>query len=390
MILFNALSVSSEGAGISRYTLNLARHLLSLYGNEYIKVAVREDLQHLFQGCNDDGLIVFRNIAPLNKSRRIAEGIKALSNIKTFSLVHNPHYKVPLLLPLLFMKPAVVTLHDIAFFRHPDIYRFRQRTKRKILTLLSVKKARRIICVSDFTKQEAIRLLGADNEKIRVIHSGLDWESFKRSAKNNHGVQSLTELNIKKPYLLCVGTSNPKKNLTKVLEAFHKMKLGGLKHKLVIVGKKGRVTESIYSEAKRLGLDEEVIFTGFVSDDALLVLYKNADVFIYIGFYEGFGFPPLEAMACGTPVVVSNTSSLPEIVGDAGVYVDPYSIEDMASGIYKILQSSNLRNYLVQKGFQRVRLYSWESTAKKTVEVYEEVLEEVNYTSKYNSSKSVF
>ena len=184
-----------------------------------------------------------------------------------------------------------------------------------------------------------------------------------------------TKYSITGSFILFVGNISPRKNILALLQAFNKLKKRGIKHKLVIAGKKDQRYEQVLKTLNELNLGGEVIFTGYVPEEDLPKLYNAADLFVYPSLYEGFGLPILEAMACGTPVVASNVSSLPEVAGDAGLLVNPQDVDALTNAMYKVLTDDKLKESLIDKGLERAKFFSWEKTARETLEVYKEVAE---------------
>jgi glycosyltransferase involved in cell wall biosynthesis len=177
-----------------------------------------------------------------------------------------------------------------------------------------------------------------------------------------------------KEYLLYVGTIQPRKNLETLIEAFYRLKKSAsIDDKLVIVGRKGWLYEKLFARIKELHLESEIIFTGFVPDEELPFIYDRARVFLYLSLFEGFGLPPLEAMACGVPVITSNTTSLPEVVGDAGITVSPTDIDGVSAAIMRIISDPVLAAHLREAGRARAALFSWETAARETLAVYTQV-----------------
>jgi len=275
------------------------------------------------------------------------------------------------LLPRLSQVKSVFTLHDLVFRFYPETH---MPLNRWFLTLMMprfLQAADAVIAVSECTKRDAIRLYGVDESKIRVIYEGVN-PRFRlatpeaiSAVRQNH--------NLPEHFILSVGTIEPRKNLNTLLAAYRALRHRGAEFKLVIVGKKGWLYQGFFRMLHELGLEDEVIFPGFVPDDDLPALYSAADLFVFPSLYEGFGLPLLEAMACGTPVVTSDVSSLPEIVGDAAITVDPHNAEELAEAILRILEDPVLRARLQNKGLARAKIFSWEDTAKRTLEIYEEV-----------------
>jgi glycosyltransferase involved in cell wall biosynthesis len=235
------------------------------------------------------------------------------------------------------------------------------------------KRCHHIITVSESSKREIIKYLNVPEEKISVIYGGYS-DIFKPKTDDRLSGEVKRKYNITGNYLLYVGTLEPRKNLKGLIQAYTQCQ-AKKDFLLVLAGGKGWKYEHIFRLVDKLQLQDQVIFTGYVEEADLPGLYQGASLFVYPSFYEGFGLPPLEAMACGLPVIVSNTTSLPEVVGDAGVYVDPNDVEQIAFSIDTVLSDSELRRNLTQRGSERARLFSWEKTAKATLQLYEQVVE---------------
>lgn len=265
-------------------------------------------------------------------------------------------------------QKQIITVLDIIPAKYPQLHPKMKYHYYYDLPML-LKNAKVVICISENTKKDVIDYYGVKDKPFRVIYPGYNKERFYPRTK---GVVS-KKYGLKK-YLLYVGDIRRYKNLERSLEAFAKLNFSDLK--FVIGGKEDR---QLYPRLKRkienLSLKDQVIFLGYVSGEDLPQLYSEAETLIFPSLYEGFGLPPLEAMACGCPVVVSNAASLPEVCGDVGLYVDPYDTESIAEGIYKILRDRNLRATLIQKGLERAKLFSWQKAAKEVLEVFEEVLQ---------------
>ncbi|MDF9298573.1 glycosyltransferase family 4 protein [Geobacillus stearothermophilus] len=265
--------------------------------------------------------------------------------------------------PLLKRK-QIVTIHDAAIYSKPEgftkIFIYWYKFLFKILSIIAC----RIVTVSEFSKNELVHYCKVKQNKIRVISEG--WEHIQRADADLDVFQKYN-INPKK-YILAVSSLNPNKNFQGIVKAIES--LGNIGADIVIAG---GTNPKIFS-ASNDSLPNTVRYIGYVTDEELKALYEKAAGFIYPSFYEGFGLPPLEAMACGCPVIVSNVASLPEVCGDAALYVDPYSPEDIAEKIKLLLSDDKLREELKRKGLERAKLFSWEKCAKETIKVIEEVL----------------
>ncbi|MGB8657586.1 MAG: glycosyltransferase family 1 protein [Candidatus Zixiibacteriota bacterium] len=225
-----------------------------------------------------------------------------------------------------------------------------------------------IITVSESSKEEIVRLLEVPPEKVVVTYGGYS-EKFRPQGDGQDRETVMKKYRIGGDFILYVGTLEPRKNLKGLIEAYARSRAKE-DFLLVLAGGTGWNYKHIFRLVEQLSLRDRVIFCGYVPEPDLPALYRGASLFAYPSFYEGFGLPPLEAMACGTPVVVSDTTSLPEVVGDAGIYVDPLDIEQIAASIDTVLSDSQLARTLRQRGLERAKLFSWERTAKETLELY--------------------
>ena len=262
--------------------------------------------------------------------------------------------------------PIVVTIHDLSFHYYPNDFLKRDLFKLKNWTKYSVKNAKKIIAVSQSTKQDLIRFYDISEDKIQVIYNG-----FEKNITNSQLDTKVIQKIKKQSYILYVGTLQPRKNLERLIEAFSLVKNKNLD--LVIVGKRGWMFEEILEAPKKYGVSGRVKFLDSVSDEELPNLYRNALCFILPSLYEGFGLPILEAMKYGCPVLASNVSSLPEAGGDAALYFDPENTGDIARSLESIIQNSELRKDLIKKGYQQVKKFSWEKSAKETLKVLEDL-----------------
>jgi len=183
----------------------------------------------------------------------------------------------------------------------------------------------------------------------------------------------LRGIGIDYPYILYLGTLEPRKNVERLIEAFIQLKKKQINEKLLISGIKGWDYQSIFDKVASLGVEKEIIFSGFIPNELIPFLYNGASAFVYPSLYEGFGLPVLEAMACGVPVVTSNVSSLPEVAGDAAILINPYSVDELADGIWRILSDEELRNQCIEKGIERAKSFTWERCAMETMKAFNEV-----------------
>jgi glycosyltransferase involved in cell wall biosynthesis len=277
-------------------------------------------------------------------------------------------------------RPYIITVHDLIRYlelRQQSTFIHRPNFRDHVYLSLDykgIKKAAHIIAVSHATKRDLIHHLAIAEERISVVYEGIDHQVFRPVERRL----------VDYPYLLYVGTEQPRKNLVGLLRAFRILKSqNGFKDlKLVKVGRSGGLDEEFRKETNRaireLGLSNDVIFTDYVPEEDLPAYYSGTECFVLPSLYEGFGFTPLEAMACGSPVIVSNAASLPEIVGDGALLVDPNDTSSLADYLQVVLTDKGLRRQLVSKGLERANLFSWENTARETLNVYESVTQSLS------------
>lgn len=278
------------------------------------------------------------------------------------------------------VHPAVVTVHDIvpylvrhdpeqSTFRHPfDVWFDR-------LAMMGLKRADRLIAISQHTRTTLLEALSCPEEKIDVVLYGVDHAAF-RPVPISAEFRSRYGLDGGSRYVLYVGAESPRKNLPRLLQAFAMLREMMPDVRLIKVGTPEYLPQfrQLQQLIDALALEQHVRFIDHPSEEDLVALYNVADVFVFPSLYEGFGLPPLEAMACGTPVVCSNAASLPEVVGDAAITVDPYDVEALAGAMHRVLADADLQQDLRQRGLGRAAGFTWERTARETVQVYREVV----------------
>jgi len=290
------------------------------------------------------------------------------------NLFHSPQFNVPI-----FAKTKqVTTVHDCAFDKLPEeVPSHPAKMYYRLMMNLALKKSVRIIAVSESTKNDLMDYYHVSPKKITVIYNGVDEERFRFFNNKNVMKNVIEKYNLRFPFGLYVGLVRPRKNIENLLKAIRLLKdVMDSSFKFVFAGKADNRFYNLSALIQKLDIADTIVRTGFVSDEELLALYKQAAFLILPSFYEGFGYPVLEAMAAGTPVIASNTSSLPEVAGDAALLVDPYNVAEIADAMYQILTDTDLREKLIKKGYEQVKKFPWERCARKTLQVYEEVLHE--------------
>ncbi|KKU46058.1 MAG: Glycosyl transferase group 1 [Microgenomates group bacterium GW2011_GWC2_46_7] len=260
---------------------------------------------------------------------------------------------------------SVVTIHDLAYEYFPELFFPSDLYKLKNWTRAAVRQATKIIAVSDATKHDLVKLYDIPEDKITVIHNGYDSDVFNLTHKADTKILKSYLLK-PKSYILFLGTIQPRKNAIKLVQAFHLLRQSGYKGKLVIAGRVGWLADETLSVIQASPDAQDIVLTGYVSDSTRKALYTYADVYVLPSFYEGFGVPAIEAMGCGAPVAVANNSSLPEVVGDAGLIFNAADPADIARAIIEIKTN---REQWVKQSLARAKHFSWEKCAQETLSV---------------------
>lgn len=290
---------------------------------------------------------------------------------KKAEVTHFFNYIIP---PFVHGK-KIVTIHDMVIKAYPETVRFRTKQLLNSGMKKSMRRADVIITDSEFSRSEIIKYYPKYKEKIEVVYCGVNTEKFYPVNDAVLIDKVKKSLGIERDYYLYLGTIEPRKNLERLIEAYSILrKKDSSVPLLVMAGGKGWLNSSIYSKVKELGLEEFVIFTKYIPDEDLCPLINGASAFVFPSIYEGFGMPPLEAMACGVPVVSSGEASLPEVVGDCAVMVDAYSPDSIADGMMKIWSDKELADDLRKRGPARAAEFSWVKSAEKLHEIYKAVL----------------
>ncbi len=351
-------------AGISQYTLRLLA--------EYAKLGLHDEFV-ILQSRKDRTILVdqpnFRRRSIWTPPHHRLEQILLPLELASLDIqvLHSPDFIPP------FRRRrtcrSVITIHDLNFLLYPEFLTPESASYYGQIDQ-AVRNCDHIIAVSESTKRDIIRLTGAPENKITVVYEAA--HPLYRPVHDEAFLQGIrSKFSLSDPFILFVSTIEPRKNVTRLLEAYrHLLDSYHSPANLILAGEKGWLFDEVFALVHKLGLQERARFIGRVSPEDLLGLYNAAAVLVHPAFYEGFGLPPLEAMACGTPVVISNRSALPEIAGDAALMVDPTDVEGMAVAIWRLLTDQALHQQMSEKGLTRARLFSWERAAQETLEIY--------------------
>jgi glycosyltransferase involved in cell wall biosynthesis len=360
--------VGYRQAGVSRYIAELVRHLASEPGPHTYQVFMSPQAGDALVDtaalqARPSRLPTQRPPVRIAWEQIIGPGTALAQQLNVF---HGTVNVLPLALPCW----GVVTIHDLAFLAYPNRLRDGRRRYLTLLTRLSARRAACVIAVSRFTAVEVVRRLGVAAERVVVVPNAAGEEyrpepdaTVLRAFRRTNGLSD--------QYVLFLGTLEPRKNVPTLLRAFAQIVDEFPAVSLVVAGGRGWLDDEIFVVHRQLGLGERVRFTGFVSAEDLPRWYQAATVAVYPSLYEGFGLPPLEAMACGTPVITSNVSAMPEVVGEAGLLVDPRDANALAGALRTVLRDDELRTRLRSAGLDRAASFSWARTARATRAVYE-------------------
>ena len=356
--------------GIGTYIRNLIRHLPRIDpGNEYFALCRPEDEAAIISLSSSS-----RPVLVGSPNYSVSEHVSIPAKLRQLGvdLYHAPHYVLPFFMPC----PSVVTIHDVIHLLFPQYLPSRIAVHyARFMIRRALEKAAIVLTVSDSSKRDLLTFFDVNPEKIRVIPNGIPVSITEHLPDEE--LEKLKErFLISGRTILFVGNIKPHKNLERLIAAFAKVRENPeyADLHLFVVGNEISRYPSLRRAVERHQVRGAVRFFGFVPELTLVALYRLADVFVFPSLYEGFGLPPLEAMANGTPVVTSNISSLPEVVGDAALTVDPYNIDEIANAIHQILDDPELRSRLIAKGHKRAALYSWERSVVQVHQAYQQVL----------------
>lgn len=358
--------MDARPSGVPEYTLNLLKEILKLdTENEY------RLFYNCFGDCPNLPEFNFKNVklVKYNYPNKIL-------NYLYFKIFNYPKIDKELEADIFFMPhinfigmskgaKSVITVHDLSFLRYPEFFSARKNFWHKMVNVKKLlKRFDLIVAVSENTKKDIIELCDIDENKIKVIYSGIDERCQKLPIKK--------KLNLPEKFILYLGTIEPRKNVDGIIRAYGELKKTNpdlANVQLLIAGERGWKSKKIYQEWEKSEFKNDIQFLGYVGAEEKVSLYNSASVFIYPSFYEGFGFPPLEAMACGCPVITSHVSSLPEVVSDAAITVNPYDINNLAQALNNVLTDENLKNKLITRGLEQAKKFNWQKTAQEYLKI---------------------
>lgn len=357
-IAIDARLVLPQPTGIGRVMRNTLRALKDIEADSTYSVLCRPGSLLEFEGDPR-----FRRVeADIPQySHRVFTGLPEL--LRGSDLVHFPYFFHPYRLPM----PYVVSIFDTIYSYYPQSLSAIKRAVYEITIRLSIRNASIVITHSESARADIVRFFGAPESKIRVIPLGV--EDRFRPYDDCEKAEFRSRHDLPDRFLLYVGNHKPHKNVPSIVDALAQIR-SDVPHSLVLLDDGSHDCQCTGAKIESAGMSDRAVFLRGFPDSELPLLYSSAELFVFPSLYEGFGLPPLEAMACGTPVITSNASSLPEVVGDAGIMVDPRSVEELADAMLKVLQTPDLRQDMSIKGLNRVHSFTWEETARQTLNIY--------------------
>lgn len=368
-----ALPLQPVGAG--NYTIQLIRALASMESDLDLVVFAPSHGQGLVDVPEHDRFhwILTPDLKPAQRLVWEQTGFPRLIRQESIDLLHSLHYTRPLSLSC----ASVVTFHDMTFFLFPKLHTLSKRLFFPAAIRHSARTADAIIAVSESTRQDAIRLLNLDPAFIHTVPLGVNI-NFRPYPGSPNLATTQQRYQLPDHFILYVGMLEPRKNLPLLLRAYRRVLDQGQAPPLVLAGRMGWGVDAIHSIISDLDLAKQIYFPGYIPPEDLPFVYNLADLFVYPSLYEGFGLPPLEALACGTPVITSAVSSMPANMGDAAILVPPSDELALSAAIRKVLTSTDLRQKLAVKGPLQAAKFKWETTAHQTLEIYQQVLQSRN------------
>ncbi|MFT5874315.1 MAG: glycosyltransferase involved in cell wall biosynthesis [Clostridium sp.] len=362
-------------SGIGIYTYNIVKNLAGIKGIEFYG----EIFSFLGKNKLDENYKELH--IKLNMCKLLSYGIyrRIWSRLPfKYNTILNSHSDIyhffDYIVPPKIEGKVITTIHDMTYTIYPEMVEEKTMKRIKKGIEYSVKRADKIITVSESSKKDIVEFLGVDEKKIEVVYNGVEYERFSASYTKEQQFTVKNKYSIPEKYILYMGTLEPRKNIESIISAFSKLIVNNNIYseeiKLVIAGKKGWLYESIFKLVQKLSLENKVVFTDYIEEEDKPLIYNMASIFIFPSIYEGFGIPVIEAMASSVPVITSTTSSLPEVAGDAAILVNPKDIDSMAKAMKQVLEDKDIRQSMIEKGHTQAKKFNWENSAEKLLSIY--------------------
>ena len=368
---FDATALPSKPVGAGRYIIRLVRALAALNMEHELVVFVQDNRRALIDTPSLENVHWIETHATSPARRLIWEQtvLPQLARRAGIDLLHSPHYTRPLEL----VCASVVTFHDMTFFLYPQLHTRAKRLFFPSIMRMSARRAEAIIADSESTRRDAVRILDIPEEKIFTVPLGIG-EEFHPITDVSLLEDCRRRYNLPQVFMLYVGLVEPRKNLPLLLDAYARLAKEEDPPPLIVVGRLGWMYEDVFRQIEALHLQNQVHFTGYIPDSDLPLVYNLAQSLLYPSRYEGFGFPPLEAMACGTPVITTAVSAMQDQVGDAGLLVPPQDEQALTEAMRRLLHDRALREALSIRGRRQAEKFTWNQTANKTLKIYQQVV----------------
>ncbi len=362
-------------SGVSEYTHNLLEEILKQDNSNEYKLfynSFQNIDQHLAKWNTKNSQLVAARYPNklfnylLQKVFSYPKIDKLLGGVDLF---WSPHFNFT---KLSVGSKKIITIHDLSFLRYPHFFSFRKNFWHWSLGVKRIiREADLVVAVSENTKNDIVELVGISSHKVRVVYSGnnIVKKELNQSAREDF----LRSCGITKPFILYLGNIEPRKNISGIIKAYNQLRADGVQVELVLAGAQGWKNRKIIQDWKASPYQGDIKFLGYISREQKEMLYSSAVVFVYPSFYEGFGFPPLEAMTYGLPVVCSYTSSLPEVVGSAALSINPFKTTELAESIKMIIENKDVGGKLIARGYEQSQRFTWEETAQKYLELFREI-----------------
>ncbi len=372
-VLIDARVLSRGGiSGIEEYTRFMIQNLLESDKKNHYEFFYSGIRRHPFpeEWKRPNTSVIELNLP--NKALEVSMRLFGVPRAETkdTGVIFSPHFNY---LPAPKTAKRIITFHDLSFVHFPELYPLRKRIWHwQQQYQKQAECADALIAVSEFTRKDIINTFKVPETKVHTIHSGVN-PFYKRLERTDASITRLTsrDKRVAKPFLLFVGTIEPRKNISGIIKAFENLKNDPFHRelRLIIAGKRGWLCDTIFKDAANAKWSKDIIFWGEASHEELRALYNLAEGFVYPSFFEGFGFPPLEAQSCGTPVITSNRSSLPEIVGNSALLVDPWKISEIADAMNLVLKNEAVRNMLIARGTENVKRFTWGRASRSLLDI---------------------
>jgi len=372
--------MDAQYSGVSEYTLNLIKEILRLDSKNQYKLFYNsgQDVSQRIPKFRKENAEVISLRYPnklFNYLLQKALAYPKIDQLLGVDLFFMPHINF---ISLAGRAKSILTIHDLSFLKYREFFSWRKNFWHSLINVKKLaKRFDKIITVSENTKDDIVKLLKVNPEKIEVIYSAISEQFRKVNYDNIRLAEVRQKYKLPNTYILFLGTLEPRKNVEGVIRAYNELREKNnilSKVKLIIAGGRGWKAKDIFRLWEKSKYRNDIQFLGYVKAEDRVYLYNLASLFVYPSFYEGFGFPPLEAMACGVPVVTSFASSLPEVTAKAALMVDPYNEAEITRAIEQILFNKELQDDLIKKGLEQARQFSWGKTAKEYLEVFKSIV----------------